>query len=45
MNVHTNIHPTATCRMYNHDCSHNIPYIYSYIIARQNVNYPRISCF
>ena len=28
MNVCTNIHPTATCRMYNHDCSHNIPYYY-----------------
>ena len=47
MNVCTNIHPTATCRMYNHDYSHKILfyYIYSYIIMRQNVNYPRISCF
>ena len=48
MNVRTNIHPTATCRMYNHDCSHNIPFYYIYIaiyiITRQNVNYPRISC-
>ena len=31
MNVRTNVHPTATCRMYNHDCSHNIPFYYIYI--------------
>ena len=33
---------TATYRMYNHDCSHNIPYYYIYIaviiITKQNVN-------
>ena len=31
MNVRTNIHPAATCRMYNHDCSHNIPFYYIYM--------------
>ena len=42
MNVRTNIHPAATCRMYNHDCSHNIPfyYIYMYIyIYNIAINY------
>ena len=38
-NVHTNIHPTTTCRMCNHDCSHNIPFIIYY----NQTNYPRIS--
>ena len=48
MNVRTNMHLLPhVYRMYNHDCNHNIPFyhIYNYIITRQNVNYPCISCF
>ena len=33
MNVHTNIHPTTTYRMYNHICSHKLLFYYTVYIA------------